>query len=198
MLNTNITFYIKTEAASQDTTSSSKLVLPETTKVTTNPIPTITTEKRNIMPVLETPMKSDTTIILPKTPGRFSPSIIDTPFTKAIIDQLTGVDINMMPTPNCPITPNFPFTPAADHQPSPFSNRPTDYSTSSSYYQPSDTEQNRSVEQLIEECRRLEKQPTIEVPESQEKTEETGNKTQSNEILFKLIITVLKILFFPL
>ncbi|KAF2885506.1 hypothetical protein ILUMI_20656 [Ignelater luminosus] len=166
------------ETGPQDTTTN-KLITPESTKIPTNSMPTIATGKRNIMPTLETPMKSEAAVILPKTPGRFSPSTIDTPFTKAVIDQLTGVDINMIPTPKFPITPNFPFTPATDHQPSPFPNRATDYSTSSSYYQPSDTEQNKSLEQLIEECRRLEKQPSIEVSESQEKTEESGNKTEN-------------------
>ncbi|KAK4881990.1 hypothetical protein RN001_005309 [Aquatica leii] len=111
--------------------------------------------KINSLPLLQTPVKVDA-MLIPKTPGINLSTTIETPFTKAVIDQLNGVDINSIPTPKFPITPNFALTPALAH--SPFSNRGTDYSTSSSYYQPSDTEQNKSLEQLIQECQRLEKQ----------------------------------------
>ncbi|XP_031358344.1 uncharacterized protein LOC116182017 isoform X3 [Photinus pyralis] len=109
------------------------------------------------LPSLETPMKNCIPSV-PKTPAVPITTLVDTPFTKAVIDQLTGVDINSIPTPKFPITPNFAFTPALN---SPFSNRGTDYSTSSSYYQPSDSEQNKSLEQLIQECQRLEKQDNV-------------------------------------
>lgn len=108
---------------------------------------------RNITPMLETPMKAP----VPKTPGLGTPVDFNisslsnfTPVAKMLEANLTGFDINL-PTPNIPITPSFPpFTPTVDLM-SPFSNRPTDYSTSSSYYQPSDNEQNKSLEaQLLE------------------------------------------------
>ncbi|KAF5281189.1 hypothetical protein FQR65_LT14838 [Abscondita terminalis] len=111
--------------------------------------------KINSLPLLQTPVKVDV-IQVPKTPCINTSIAIDTPFTKAVIDQLNNVDINSIPTPRFPITPNFALTPALAY--SPFSNRGTDYSTSSSYYQPSDTEQNKSLDQLIQECQRLEKQ----------------------------------------
>lgn len=96
---------------------------------------------RNITPMLETPLKND----FPKTPGSPNTSI-NTPFTKMLEANLKGIDISSLPTPNIPITPNFPpFTPNVEIS-SPYSNRPTDYSTSSSYYQPSDSEPNRSLE----------------------------------------------------
>ncbi|XP_023022367.2 uncharacterized protein [Leptinotarsa decemlineata] len=115
---------------------------------------------RNIMSLLETPMKDQ---VIPKTPGLTTPSDMNlsslnfTPFTKMLEDNLKGIDIGSIPTPSIPITPNFPpFTPMVDLT-SPFSNRPTDYSTSSSYYQPSDNEQNRSLEAQLRE---VEKNPT--------------------------------------
>ncbi|KAK5650070.1 hypothetical protein RI129_001099 [Pyrocoelia pectoralis] len=112
------------------------------------------------LPILETPIKNSITLTpIPKTPGLATSTLIETPFTKAVIDQLTGIDITSIPTPKFPITPNFAFTPAPSH--SPVSNRGTDYSTCSSYYQPSDSEQNKSLEQLIQECQRLEKQENL-------------------------------------
>lgn len=103
--------------------------------------------KRNIANTLKTPMKIDE---CPKTPGFFSPiSNSDTPFTKVLKEQLDGIDIATIPTPSFPVTPSFPFTPSIDE--SRYPNRPTDYSSSSSYYHPSDNENNRSVEHLIEE-----------------------------------------------
>lgn len=124
------------------------------------------TANRNLTPMLETPMKfTDTSIKLdelPKTPGRYSPSNdINTPMTKMLNEQLRGVDILSIPTPKFPLTPTLAFTPF--NTKSPYPNRSTDYSTSSSYYHPSDCEQNKSLEALMEECRRLEnKKPTPE------------------------------------
>ncbi|XP_044760964.1 muscle M-line assembly protein unc-89-like [Coccinella septempunctata] len=99
--------------------------------------------------ILETPIKSE----LPKTPGKTSEM---TPFSRAIEDQLQGMDLLSMPTPSVVIpTPGFPITPNVDlSTPDHHSNRPTDYSTSSSYYQPSDNEQNKSFELMMEEYRK--------------------------------------------
>lgn len=118
----------------------------------------VNTVKRNIVNALETPMKLD---VCPKTPGFFSPiNNTDTPLTKVLKEQLHGIDISTIPTPKFPVTPNFPLTPSIDAH---YTNRPTDYSSSSSYYHPSDNENNRSIEQLIEECNRLEND-TKEIP----------------------------------
>ncbi|GJQ68969.1 hypothetical protein Trydic_g6154 [Trypoxylus dichotomus] len=101
------------------------------------------------MKYLETPIKSNE---LPKTPGACIPNIDTiTPMTKMLNEQLHGIDILSIQTP---LTPSFPFTPF--NAKSPYPNRSTDYSTTSSYYQPSDSEQNKSLEVLMEECRRLE------------------------------------------
>lgn len=132
--------------------SSDKFVTPEVTHESScYPIKA----NRNIIPMLETPLKDN----LPKTPGietatpcEFNISSLSnfTPVSKMIEANLPGFDINL-PTPNIPITPNFPaFTPTVDLMSS-YSNRPTDYSTSSSYYQPSDSEQNKSLEVQLRE-----------------------------------------------
>lgn len=111
----------------------------------------VSSAKRNITPALQTPIKVDE---CPKTPGFFSPvNSSDTPFTKVLKEQLDGIDISTIPTPKFPVTPNFPFTPSIGD--SRYPNRPTDYSSSSSYYHPSDNENNKSIEQLIEECNRF-------------------------------------------
>lgn len=111
--------------------------------------------KRNVTPLLETPIKLD---VCPKTPGFFSPvNTTDTPLTRVLKEQLQGVDISTIPTPKFPVTPKFPFTPGIEDFCYP--NRPTDYSSSSSYYLPSDTE-SKSLEQILsEETRRLENIP---------------------------------------
>lgn len=110
--------------------------------------------KKNLMDSLQTPMKMD--MVCPKTPGFFSPiTNTDTPLTKVLKEQLHGIDISSIPTPKFPVTPSFAITPSMDAN---YANRPTDYSSSSSYYQPSDNENNRSIEQLIEECNRLERE----------------------------------------
>ncbi|CAH0553525.1 unnamed protein product [Brassicogethes aeneus] len=121
------------------------LITPETSKL---PVCYAMKANRNITPMLETPLKID---FIHKTPGLRTPVTGFTPFNKVLDDQLQGIDINSIETPNLPITPNFPpFTPSADLM-TPYANRPTDYSGSSSYYQPSDNEQNRSIEHLLEE-----------------------------------------------
>lgn len=112
---------------------------------------------RNLTPLLKTPLKTDE---IPKTPGLDISNISNfTPFNKVIDEHLQGIDLNSIQTPIFPITPNIPtLTGSGDNLKTPYANRPTDYSTSSSYYQPSDSEQNKSLEQMmIEECNRLEK-----------------------------------------
>ncbi|CAH2004573.1 unnamed protein product [Acanthoscelides obtectus] len=134
--------------------SSSRFITPDNVQeaATAQPMKA----NRNIIPMLETPMKE---YFPPKTPGVHTPMDLNlstmssniTPFTKMLEANLKGLDINQIPTPNIPITPNFPpFTPNIDLV-SPYSNRPTDYSASSSYYQPSDNEQNKSLETQLRE-----------------------------------------------
>ncbi|EEZ97475.1 transcription initiation factor TFIID subunit 3 [Tribolium castaneum] len=107
---------------------------------------------------MQTPVK-DTA---PKTPGP-APNTNDcTPFSALLEEQLQGVDLISMPTPKIPITPGFALTPG---DLAPYNQRSTDYSTSSSYYQPSDTEQNKSLDQLIEECKRLENNKSPQPPD---------------------------------
>lgn len=141
------------EAKSEERSYSKTFVTPDILKENVvNPV----TAKRNITPMLETPIK----VQLPKTPGISTPLDINmsnisttTPFTKMLEANLDlkGIDIDSIPTPNLPITPNFaPFTPTINAI-SPYSNRPTDYSTSSSYYQPSDNEQNKNLEAHLRE-----------------------------------------------
>ncbi|XP_017780874.1 PREDICTED: uncharacterized protein LOC108565774 isoform X1 [Nicrophorus vespilloides] len=145
-----------------DSNSLPVLSIPDTSSFATpEALKTVVTEAakpisagRNIMPILETPYKEG---ICPKTPGRTPMSTVETPFTKVFNEQMEGIDISSIQTPQ--LTP-FPITPFI-HGETPYSNRPTDYSTSSSYYQPSDTEQNKSLElQILEECKRLEVKKT--------------------------------------
>lgn len=114
---------------------------------TSNPI----TMKCNLTPVLETPMKCDL-LQFPATPKLFTPfSSTDSPFTKLFKDQAGSVDLSCIPTPNFPVTPKLIVTPnpqACDSHGS-YASRPTDYSNSSSYYQPSDSEQNQRLEQVL-------------------------------------------------
>ncbi|XP_057665478.1 MATH and LRR domain-containing protein PFE0570w-like isoform X1 [Diorhabda carinulata] len=141
------------EAKSDERCHSKTFVTPDMLKESV--VPSVTT-KRNIMPILETPIK----VQLPKTPGISTPLDVNmsnisttTPFTKMLEANLDlkSIDIDSIPTPNLPITPNFvPFTPRVNAN-SPYSSRPTDYSTSSSYYQPSDNEQNKNLEAHLRE-----------------------------------------------
>ncbi|KAF5285414.1 hypothetical protein FQA39_LY16668 [Lamprigera yunnana] len=146
------------------------------------------TVKMNSLPLLQTPAKYD--LEIPKTPGTNMFPIVDTPFSKAVIDQLSLIDISALPTPKFPITPNFALTPAVAH--SPFSNRGTDYSTSSSYYQPSETEQSKSLEQLIQECQRLEKQNSYDhedvVIENEVLTEKVTPSVQTSPSVMQMKI----------
>lgn len=132
--------------------------------------------KCNITPFLETPMKFMEGGI-PKTPGIFSPlNAIDTPITKTIKATMQGLDLSAIKTPQFPVTPDIPITPCIEAE---FPNRSTDYSTSSSYYQPSDTEQNKCLQQfIIEECNRpgpVQNQSEIE---TKDKLVGVDNKTE--------------------
>lgn len=127
----------------------SKFITPDMAKETTAlPIKA----NRNITPMLETPFKYQH---LPKTPGIATPMGFNddgTPFTKMMLDaNLKDMDISSIETPSLLNTPGFPpNTPGLDLI-SPYANRPTDYSTSSSYYQPSDNEQNKILEAQVRE-----------------------------------------------
>ncbi|XP_065157061.1 uncharacterized protein [Atheta coriaria] len=128
---------------------------PEVNKLEPMVVPCIlpsSSTVRNITPLLETPAKD-----YPKTPCVYNPAeTVETPLTRVFNEQIAGMDIASIQTPKLILTPSFAITPFIDGNGSPSYNRPTDYSTSSSYYQPSDTEANKSLEKLIQECNRLE------------------------------------------
>ncbi|XP_063217526.1 uncharacterized protein LOC134528138 [Bacillus rossius redtenbacheri] len=120
--------------------------------------------------VLDTPEKEDVStninLMVPMTPRIISPKIVeDTPITKLIKEQIATFEDTIM-TPHFPCTPNIPVTPgsletdlANGASPSSYPSRPTDYSSCSSYYQPSDdvNQPHKSLEQvLIDECCRME------------------------------------------
>lgn len=153
--------------------SFNKLITPEITKLdSSQPI----SANCNITPFLETPMK----FIeggLPKTPGIFSPlNTVDTPITKTLKKSMQGVDLSAIKTPQFPVTPDIPITPYIEGE---FPSRSTDYSTSSSYYQPSDTEQNKCLEQfIIDECNRPGSAPKKSRIETKGKIIDVDNKTE--------------------
>lgn len=142
------------------------------------------TFKTNLTSLFETPMKTDISMY-PMTPNIFTPLNQDTPFTKILSENLGSVDIATIPTPNFPITPNFSnLTPGSQVADEAY-NRPTDYSTSSSYYQPSDCEHAQVLDTiLIEESKKLEQR----ILNSKEKMEGThvnsdNKKTQECSVL---------------
>lgn len=155
--------------------------------------------KYNLTPMLETPMKLDQ--FCPKTPGLVSPiNTTDTPFTKVFKEHLQGVDLSSIPTPRFPLTPNFPITPMQNE--SPYPSRGTDYSTSSSYYQPSDNEQSKSLEQLInDECNKQETKNSQQKVSKDKKSETVPtdncqisqpNKEHEQEIINHAIVEKMK------
>lgn len=119
----------------------------------------------NISSLLETPYKHDMdALLIPKTPcmNNLMSSLI-TPSFK-IGDFLSDSILKnpLFPTPSLPITPGAIFTPAKDFN-SPRSdselvyganNRPTDYSSSSSYYKPDESD---GIDKQIEASR----QPSV-------------------------------------
>lgn len=120
------------------------------TKITSAPHQIVS--KRNISFQLTTPVKSEASMSIPRTPGLFSPlNVADTPITRVLKEQMKNIDLNDIQTPKFPLTPLVPVTPMIED--ANFPSRPTDYSTSSSYYQPSDTEENKYLEMKIkQEC----------------------------------------------
>ncbi|XP_018577394.1 uncharacterized protein LOC108915757 [Anoplophora glabripennis] len=132
---------------------------------------------RNITALFETPLKNE---FLPKTPGSPNASL-NTPFTKMLEANLKGIDISCLPTPNIPVTPNFPpFTPNVEAS-SPYSRR-TDYSTSSSYYHPSDSEPNRSLEANVIELEKQVVTSSSDVTKNVDK-DETENREPKNDLI---------------
>lgn len=101
--------------------------------------------------LLETPLKLDDSSAIPNTPGNHLPSQLTTPLLK--YSNLDPMNLSLMkhhefPTPEFPITPGCIFTPFKDinsprsDQEMGFSssNRPTDYSSGSSYYKPDESD----------------------------------------------------------
>lgn len=128
----------------------------------------------------ETTVESLVEIEVPKTPGLEDEAskIFNTPFTRALEEQLNEVDIQGVNTPQVPFTPGFGLTPMEET----CNKRGTDYSTSSSYYQPpSDTEQNHSIEQLIKECNKLEKEKRVADTSDEINKKEDDLKTKFNK-----------------
>lgn len=147
------------------TDGSCKKITLEISKTSTQTL----SAKRNIVPALETPVKED---LVTKPVSYFSPvNVTDTPFTRVLKEQLHGIDLSTINTPKFPVTPSFPLTPNLSELH--YENRPTDYSSSSSYYLPSDNEQNKSLETLMGECKRLEEKPS-----TPGKTIQTQNRIQ--------------------
>lgn len=103
--------------------------------------------------LLETPMKLDSVTLFPQTPGFQIPPQLVTPMLKTSTTT-NPMDDSIMknpefPTPNFPITPGAILTPCREVLMSPRSdqemvygaaNRPTDYSSSSSYYKPDESD----------------------------------------------------------
>lgn len=102
--------------------------------------------------LLETPMKLDALTMFPQTPGFQMPPQLVTPMLKTTSSNPMDDSImknHEFPTPNFPITPGAILTPCRDVLMSPRSdqemvygavNRPTDYSSSSSYYKPDESD----------------------------------------------------------
>lgn len=92
---------------------------------------------------LETPMKEYLLTGLPKTPRFLVPG--NTPMVKNPIQMhdtslASAIKVPDIPTPNFAITPGCKITPERVESPKTFSNRPTDYSSSSSYYKPDESD----------------------------------------------------------
>lgn len=106
------------------------------------PIPVKPNCSLNLSSLLETPYKFDP-IGFPNTPRFLVPQVQDTPITK-IMNHLKVQDSTLK---NFDIqTPIFPITPGGANKTPPISptigcyNRPTDYSSGSSYYRPDETD----------------------------------------------------------
>lgn len=106
----------------------------------------------SISSLLETPLKLDSSSAFPKTPGTQLPPQLETPnilkYTSFGTMDLSLMKHSEFPTPSFPITPGCILTPFRDVN-SPrsdqetglgSSNRPTDYSSGSSYYKPDESD----------------------------------------------------------
>lgn len=121
----------------------------------------------NVSTLLETPYKFDPTCF-PNTPRFLVPQVQETPITK-FMNNFKVQDCSSMKNSDIQ-TPIFPITPGANTTPpiSPTSgcyNRPTDYSSSSSYYKPDETDlSGRSVrrDSDYEEIVEIVKKPELE------------------------------------
>lgn len=122
-------------------------------------------EHLSISTLLETPLKLDALTMFPNTPGNPMHAHLVTPLLKS---NLNPMDVSIMknpefPTPKFPITPGSILTPFKDITTSPrsdheitygASNRPTDYSSSSSYYKPDESDGvDKQLQALIKSCR---------------------------------------------
>lgn len=133
----------------------SDFVFPSTSKIT-EVLPTTDIRyqlKDSDMASLETPLKNEFGVLLfPRTPG--INNILQSIATPIIKPGTSFLDVSLLknphlfPTPSVPITPGSTFTPAKDLN-SPradqdfifgAANRPTDYSSSSSYYKPDESD----------------------------------------------------------
>lgn len=140
--------------------------------------------KTNLTPIFETPIKFDS-FGNPITPKIFTPFMTtDTPFSKLLNENIGSVDLTSIATPNFPVTPNFclNLTPGSQLGEEPY-NRPTDYSTSSSYYQPSDSDQNQVDMALIEESKNMDKQKRSEKPDTLPEPEVDRKKFTADYVL---------------
>nr|CAD7261244.1 unnamed protein product [Timema shepardi] len=148
-------------------------------------------EGLNIMSDFEEPGPhiSDVSSLIPLTPRVLSPRAVeDTPITKFLKEQICSYE-SSFDTPSFPRTPNVPLTPRSSPQGNiedqEYSNRPTDYSSCSSYYKPNEEidPPNSSLEQvLIEECCRIEENTDVnKVEKSNEQTKEKEIPTVSSQ-----------------
>lgn len=115
-------------------------ISPDAEPIRPNPIQP--SHSCNISSLLETPYKFDP-IGIPSTPQFLVPQVQDTPITK-IMNQFKTQGGSLIKDGDIQ-TPIFPITPGSNTTP-PISptvgcyNRPTDYSSSSSYYKPDETD----------------------------------------------------------
>lgn len=111
----------------------------------------------NLAKLLETPYKEAASECIPNTP-RFDPldKSQETPLLKQIrfqSDSMSTIKCSQFPTPSFPITPGFGLTPLSKEcspRSGGYSTRQTDYSSSSSYYRPDESDDvDKNLELLI-------------------------------------------------
>ncbi|XP_055682414.1 titin-like isoform X2 [Lutzomyia longipalpis] len=119
--------------------------------------------------LLETPFKDELLAQFPATPRFLIPNW--TPAIKAPFGSLPESEIKLpeLTTPLFPITPGLKVTPERESPQIGPCNRPTDYSSSSSYYKPDESEDtDQKIENLIKATRRNRAES--------ERAEETGQQ----------------------